>query len=378
MGYWTVFPSGSGGGGSGDISGPVSVIDGQIVVFDGVTGDVVRAGPQIGTASNEVLTLDAQGRLPAVDGSLVTGITSTLSGASSGDLEGDYPDITVVAIQGNAVTDNTPGDNQVYLWRDASSEFVVSNVTLSVAGFTGIVTTQQIASALQSNIPSLAPQIRSFTTTAPRRIDPGTDLTGNIYEARYNLHNSTGISTVRLVGFLTSTPESPTTIITASTISEGDNSLSFVFLPAVSFTEGVSYTLQLQIFGATQTPGVDAAIDTANFDIIAQTTAIPELLYWGVTTETIAGNIDVLPFEHQSELSGDVTLPTWTGSLYLAFVYPSSEPAVTALTIDGINQLDGFIATPNSLTIEGVLHTVLLSRNQLRSSLSGATATITR
>src|SRR5690606_40679373 len=46
-------------------------------------------------AANQLVQLDATGRLPAVDGSELTNITAPPSGAASGDLTDNYPSPTI-------------------------------------------------------------------------------------------------------------------------------------------------------------------------------------------------------------------------------------------------------------------------------------------
>ena len=53
-----------------------------------------------------------------------THVTTTLPSAAGGDLSGTYPDPTVVAIQGNAISANAPADGEVLTWDNAASEWV--------------------------------------------------------------------------------------------------------------------------------------------------------------------------------------------------------------------------------------------------------------
>lgn len=96
--------------GEGDVTGPASSVDGDVVMFDGTTGKQLRAGPQVGTAANQLVQLDAQAALPAVDGSALTDLVL------GGDATGDMSDTTVARLRGRPVQDATPNDNDVLTW----------------------------------------------------------------------------------------------------------------------------------------------------------------------------------------------------------------------------------------------------------------------
>lgn len=68
--------------GSGDfpsalsvVIGPASATDGHVAQFDGTTGRLVKDGLAVGTSANNLVQLDADGKLPAVDGSALTGLS---------------------------------------------------------------------------------------------------------------------------------------------------------------------------------------------------------------------------------------------------------------------------------------------------------------
>lgn len=73
---WTVELSGGRGAtGAGDVNGPASATNNALVAFNGTTGKLVKDGPTYGTSgANKLLQLDASGKLPAVDGSQLTGL----------------------------------------------------------------------------------------------------------------------------------------------------------------------------------------------------------------------------------------------------------------------------------------------------------------
>jgi hypothetical protein len=60
--------------GVGDVDGPAASTDGAVAQFDGTTGKLLKDGPSIGTGANNLVQLDATAKLPAVDGSQLTNI----------------------------------------------------------------------------------------------------------------------------------------------------------------------------------------------------------------------------------------------------------------------------------------------------------------
>lgn len=93
---WGTDETGGGGGGTGDVVGPASAVDGHAVTFDGVTGKLVK---------------DA-GAAPVLEGDSRLTNARTPSGAAGGALSGSYPnpglnDETVQDIVGGMVSGNT-------------------------------------------------------------------------------------------------------------------------------------------------------------------------------------------------------------------------------------------------------------------------------
>ncbi|MCA0358737.1 MAG: hypothetical protein LCH78_18135 [Proteobacteria bacterium] len=90
---------GANGTGSGDVSGPASATANAVALYDGTTGKLLKDGPSYGTSgANKLLQLDSSGKLPAVDGSQLTGIsagltllaTVTASSSATVDIEGYF------------------------------------------------------------------------------------------------------------------------------------------------------------------------------------------------------------------------------------------------------------------------------------------------
>lgn len=77
---WTIELSGARGAtGSGDVNGPASATANAVAQFDGTTGKLLKNGLSIGTSASNLVQLDGSARLPAVDGSQLTGIASGLT-----------------------------------------------------------------------------------------------------------------------------------------------------------------------------------------------------------------------------------------------------------------------------------------------------------
>lgn len=96
---WTVELSGvRGATGAGDVNGPASATANAVAQFDGTTGKLLKSGPSIGTSASNLVQLDGSARLPAVDGSQLTGIaaglthivTVTASNNATVDVEGYF------------------------------------------------------------------------------------------------------------------------------------------------------------------------------------------------------------------------------------------------------------------------------------------------
>lgn len=83
--------------GSADIvTGPASSVDGDIAQFDGVTGKVIKGGIAIGTAANNLVRLTAAAKLPAVDGSLLTGTVQSVVAGDGISVDATTPESPII------------------------------------------------------------------------------------------------------------------------------------------------------------------------------------------------------------------------------------------------------------------------------------------
>ncbi len=60
----------------GQVHGPASATTSAVALFDGTSGKLLKNGVVIGTSAGNVVALDGSAKLPAVDGSLLTGISA--------------------------------------------------------------------------------------------------------------------------------------------------------------------------------------------------------------------------------------------------------------------------------------------------------------
>jgi len=80
----------------GDLFGPAISTDNGVPLFDGTTGKSLKAGLNVGTSANNLIQLDGSVRLPAVDGSLLTNVSATGNFANA-DISGKGEKLTVDA-----------------------------------------------------------------------------------------------------------------------------------------------------------------------------------------------------------------------------------------------------------------------------------------
>lgn len=144
---------GGGGGGSGDVVGPASATDGNLVVFDGTTGKLVKDGGPVPTGSTGIdinaqtgttytlVLADAQKLVTLTNGSAIT-LTVPANGSVA------FPVGTVIALaqlgaglvtvegaSGVTINGTTPGDEDLSgQWATATLTKVATNTWLLSGG----------------------------------------------------------------------------------------------------------------------------------------------------------------------------------------------------------------------------------------------------
>jgi hypothetical protein len=139
----------TGGGGTGDVVGPASSLDNQMVVFDGLTGKLIKGAPYIVDPVSGVISRDANGDPVAwgiTDAATGTAVLSTtITTLSTGAVTAGFGSIQEELIQNDAgntpiafqrtVTYIDPTDGAEYVGVDYS--ILVNGVTTSIYTYNG-------------------------------------------------------------------------------------------------------------------------------------------------------------------------------------------------------------------------------------------------
>jgi hypothetical protein len=163
--------------GNGDVSGPASSVDGEAVVFDGITGKLVKSATGSGvahllsgvlSASAVVLTSEVSGILPIANGG--TNSSTALSGSSimisngTSVIQGAAGTTTTV-LHGNA--SGAPSYSAVSLTADVSGILPTANggTGLSAAGTLGNILTSDGTIWTSSPMPSFIDTLNGLTAS---------------------------------------------------------------------------------------------------------------------------------------------------------------------------------------------------------------------
>ena len=161
--------------GSGDVDGPASSVDGEAVVFDGVTGKLIKAATGSGvahllsgvlSASDVVLTSEVSGVLPIANGG--TNSSTALSGSSimisdgTSVIQGSAGTTTTV-LHGNA--SGAPSYSAVSLTADVTGTLATANggTGLSAAGTVGNILVSDGSIWTSSAMPSFIDELNGLT-----------------------------------------------------------------------------------------------------------------------------------------------------------------------------------------------------------------------
>jgi hypothetical protein len=115
-------------GGDGDVTGPETTTENKVPQWDS-TNKALKDGVTIGTAANNLVQLDAEGKLPAVDGSNLTNVSTV---ASFTDLT-DCP--ATLGTVGQVPVVNEAGDALEFATITTTDKFVSVSSNDTTAGY---------------------------------------------------------------------------------------------------------------------------------------------------------------------------------------------------------------------------------------------------
>jgi hypothetical protein len=130
--------------GVGNVVGPASATSNAVPQFDGTTGKLLKNGPAIGTGANNLVQLDSSSRLPAVDGSLLTnlpgpvGMGDVVGPASATNNAVPQYDGTTGKLLKNGPSIGTAANNLVQLDGSAKLPAVDGSQLTNIAAATGV------------------------------------------------------------------------------------------------------------------------------------------------------------------------------------------------------------------------------------------------
>lgn len=128
----------------GAVFGPASTTDNYVPQWNGAGGDSLKEGLAVGTGANRLLQLDGSGRIPAINGSLLTNLTKSQVGLSNVDNTSDANKPISTAAQ--AALDGKANSSHTHVIADitglqtalddkAASSHTHANATTGAAGF---------------------------------------------------------------------------------------------------------------------------------------------------------------------------------------------------------------------------------------------------
>ena len=212
---------------------------------------------------------------------------------------------------------------------------------------------------------ALAPSIRSFNIDGQALfVDPGTTLSG-LKTFNYSLTEEDNVS-----GTLTLAQG----VSNLSTTVDPKNSSVDLTINSVTLNAGDTVTWTLS---GTDTLGPN------NFSRTFTVTAYEDsdYVYYSIEadddpSDVVIGSASRIPFAGTQQ---SFTTPTFSGNQYLTILQRASEPDITQIFIDGLNQFDAFTKTLNALTINSQSYDAYVSTNALVGSVvSGEQVIIVR
>jgi hypothetical protein len=130
--------------GTGDVVGPASATNNAFAQYDGTTGKLIKSGPVAGTAANNLVQLDGAAKLPAVDGSQLTnlatatGVGDVVGPASATNNAVPQYDGTTGKLLKNGPSIGTAANNLVQLDGSAKLPAVDGSQLTNLATATGV------------------------------------------------------------------------------------------------------------------------------------------------------------------------------------------------------------------------------------------------
>lgn len=217
---------------------------------------------------------------------------------------------------------------------------------------------RQIFDDLSDSITFLAPPasaaIRSFLISGQDiSVDPGTELSG-VKTFLYNVTNS-----AEVVGNLTLTQDAATL---SSAIDPLATSINLT-ITTITLAAGQSTVFTLSGTDTNSNPL------SATFTVTARN--LNEFVYFGVQPTNDATTFDFATQSQTPFVSGSqtITVPTFANDQYLVITQLASEPDLTGITIDGVNQFKAFTKTPNAFTVSSQNYDAWVSNNQLQGGI---------
>lgn len=258
----------------------------------------------------------------------------------------------------------------VQMTRAALQQLIDSRiVTNNIGGITAVILNDILTDIVDSAdiLPSgsLAPQIREFSIQGQATtVDPGTTLASGNRTFLFNVTESDNVQ-----GTLTLTQGASTL---STTIDPKDSSV-VVAINAVTLNGGEDVVFTLS--------GTDTFMNNFNRTFIVTARSDDDYVYYNTEADSNPADFDInaasrIPFVNTNQ---SFTIPDFMGNRFLTIIQKATEPALTGILIDGLNQIDAFTLTASALNVNAAPFNAYVSNNALVGSVvSGDTVTLVR
>lgn len=181
-------PTGPAGDGSGDVLGPASNFNDYVPQWDGADSKTLKGGVAVGTGANCLVQMTASSKLPAVDGSLLTGVIisddsqlptiATAGKVSTSALSGTIPQTQIETL-------TTAGKVNASAITGALSDTYLAQITtagkVSGAALTGLASIPAGAGVIPAaNLPAHTEK-KLYVWHIPFSVTTGTQKSARIY-----------------------------------------------------------------------------------------------------------------------------------------------------------------------------------------------------